>query len=87
MSLALDGFFAAIEEEFGVSIDADSRDQLATPGDVIDFIAETAGPENGVSPAEHRDRVATAVGELLESTLGLTRYSEGSRFVQDLHVR
>ena len=36
---------------------------------------------------EYRDHVAGVVGEIMARTLGVTRYSEGSRFVQDLHVR
>jgi hypothetical protein len=87
MSLALDEFFAAVEEEFGVSIGGDARDQLATPGDVIDFVADSVPPEDGDSSVEHRDRVASSIGELMEQTLGLTHYRESSRFIQDLRVR
>ena len=36
---------------------------------------------------EYRDHVAGVVGEIMARTLGVTRYSEASRFVEDLHVR
>ena len=35
----------------------------------------------------HRDHIAGVIGEIMARTLGITRYSESSRFVQDLHVR
>jgi len=31
--------------------------------------------------------VAILVGEIMARTLGITRYNEDSRFVQDLHIR
>jgi len=87
MSWALKEFFAAIEEEFGVAAgDADSE-VLQTPGDVIDFIVENSEPSDGMADDEYRDHVAGVVGEIMARTLGVTRYDEDSRFVQDLHVR
>lgn len=85
MSWALNEFFAAIEEEFGVPV-GDSE-SLATPGDVIDFVVDNTSPLDGMNPDEFRDHVAGVVGETMARTLGVTRYTESSRFVQDLHVR
>jgi hypothetical protein len=87
MSWALDEFFAAVEEEFGVSIVEADDGYLETPGSVIDFIVDNSEPSDGMTDEEHRDHVAGVVGEIMARTLGITRYSEGSRFVQDLHVR
>ena len=87
MSWALHEFFAAVEEEFGVPIgDADDA-YLETPGSVIDFIVDNSEPSDGMTDEEHRDHVAGVVGEIMARTLGITRYSESSRFVQDLRVR
>jgi hypothetical protein len=87
MSWALQEFFAAVEEEFGVPVgDADDA-FLETPGAVIDFVVENSAPADGMTDEEHRDHVAGVLGEIMARTLGITRYSEDSRFVQDLHVR
>ena len=87
MSWALDEFFSAIEEEFGVPVgDADDA-FLETPGAVIDFIVENSSATDGMTDEEYRDHVAGVVGEIMARTLGVTRYSESSRVVQDLHIR
>jgi hypothetical protein len=85
MSWALDEFFASVEEEFGVSID--DADQLDTPGAVIDYVSSETPPRDGMDDEEHRDHVAAIVGELMARTLGITRYREDWRFVEDLKVR
>jgi len=85
MSWALDEFYASVEEEFGVSI-ADAE-QLDTPGAVIDFVAAATPSQDGMDDEEHRDHVAAVVGELMARTLGITRYREDWRFVEDLRVR
>ena len=85
MSWALDEFFANVEEEFGVAID--DPEQLDTPGAVIDYVAAETSPQDGMDDEEHRDHVAGVVGELMARTLGVTRYREDSRWVQDLRVR
>ena len=85
MSWALDEFFASVEEEFGVSID--DADQLDTPGAVIDYVSSETPPTDGMDDEEHRDHVAAIVGELMARTLGITRYREDWRFVEDLKVR
>jgi hypothetical protein len=85
MSWALDEFFAGVEEEFGVTID--DTEQLDTPGAVIDYVAAQTTPQDGMDDEEHRDHIASIVGELMARTLGVTRYREDSRFVQDLRVR
>jgi hypothetical protein len=87
MSWALDEFYAAVEEEFGVSIGDANDAYLETPGAVIDFIADNTEPTDGMDAEEFRDHIAGVVGEIMARTLGITRYSEGSRFVQDLRVR
>jgi hypothetical protein len=85
MNRSLDEFFAELEEEFGVDTDG-QRDLFDTPGAVIDYIASETSPADGMDDDEHRDHVASVVGELMARTLGITRYREDSRF-QDLHLR
>ena len=82
---AIEEFLAAVEEEFGVEIDADSR-LLQTPGDVIDFLVESTSPADGMDDDEHREHIASVLGELLAQTLGVTRYTEATRF-QDMKPR
>jgi hypothetical protein len=85
MSWALNEFFAAVEDEFGVA--AGDEEFLETPGAVVDFIVENTSPPDGMDGDEHRDHVAGVLGEIMARTLGITRYTEDSRFIQDLHVR
>jgi hypothetical protein len=85
MSWALDEFFASVEDEFGVSIE--DAEHLDTPGAVIDFVATTTPSQDGMDEEEHRDHVAAVIGELMARTLGITRYREDWRFVEDLKVR
>lgn len=87
MSAALAEFFAGVDDEFGVDMSGGDRDMLRTPGDVIDYIVAETSPTDGMTPDEHRDHVASVLGEIMAQTLGVTRYSEGSRFLQDLHLR
>lgn len=87
MSWALDEFFAAVEEEFGVPVGDADEGLLETPGAVIDFVVENSEPTDGMTDEEHRDHVAGVVGEIMARTIGITRYDEDSRFIQDLHVR
>lgn len=87
MSWALKEFFAAIEEEFGVPAGDADETILQTPGDVIDFVVEHTEPVDDMDADEYRDHVAGVVGEIMARTLGLTRYDEHSRFIQDLRVR
>jgi hypothetical protein len=86
MSRPLDEFFAGVEEEFGVDLD-DQHDIFDTPGAVIDYIVSETRPSDGMDDEEHRDHVASVVGELMARALGITRYREDSRFLQDLRVR
>jgi hypothetical protein len=86
MSRPLDEFFAGVEEEFGVDLD-DQRDIFDTPGAVIEYVVSETSPSDGMTDEEHRDHVASVIGELMAQALGITRYSEDSRFLQDLHVR
>ena len=87
MSWALKEFFAAIEEEFGVPTGDADEALLQTPGDVIDFVIENTDTVDGMDEGEYRDHVAGVVGEIMARTLGITRYDEDSRFIQDLRVR
>lgn len=87
MSWALEEFFAAVEEEFGVATGDGDAGYFETPGAVIDFIADNTKPSDGMDDDEHREYVAGVVGEIMARTLGVTRYDENSRFIQDLHVR
>jgi hypothetical protein len=85
MSWALNEFFAAVEDEFGVP--AGDEEFLDTPGAVIDFIVDSTTPADGMDEDQHREHVAGVLGEIMARTLGVTRYNEDSRFIQDLHVR
>lgn len=85
-SRPLDEFFAGVEEEFGVDLD-DQTDILDTPGAVIEYVASATAPGDGMDEDEHRDHVASVIGELMAQALGITRYREDSRFLQDLRLR
>jgi hypothetical protein len=87
MSWALDEFFSAVGDEFGFDIGGADDAFLETPGAVIDYVVENSSPSDGMDDEEYRDHVAGVIGEIMARTLGVTRYSEDSRFVQDLHVR
>ena len=87
MSWALDEFFAAVGEEFGVEVGDSDEGFLETPGEVIDYVVDNTSPSDGMDDDDYRDHVAGVIGEIMARTLGVTRYSEGSRFVQDLRVR
>ena len=87
MSWALEEFFAAVEEEFGVPMGYGDAGFLETPGAVIDFVADNTHASDGMTDDEHREYVSGVIGEIMARTLGVTRYTESSRFVQDLHVR
>ena len=86
MSGPLEEFFAGIEEEFGIDR-PDGAASMDTPGDVIEYIVAETSPLDGMTDEEHRDHVAAVIGELMAQTLGVTRYREDSRFLQDLRVR
>jgi hypothetical protein len=86
VSWALDEFFSAVEDEFGVPVGDADEGYLETPGAVIDYIVENSSAADGMTDDEYRDHVAGVVGEIMARTLGVTRYTEGSRF-EDLHVR
>jgi hypothetical protein len=81
---AMEEFFAAVEDEFGVEV-ADAR-HLETPGDVIDYLCDSTQPADGMNDDEHRDHIASVLGELLAQTLGVTRYTDATRF-QDMRGR
>ena len=87
MTWALEEFYGAVTEEFGVELAEDSTAYLDTPGAVIDFVVDQTEPSDGMTDEEHRDHIAGVVGEIMARTLGVTRYREDSRFVEDLHVR
>jgi hypothetical protein len=83
MSWALDEFFASVEDEFRVEIDP-TRDQVTTPAEVVDYILEESPVAREMDAEDRREHVAAIVGELIAQTLGVTRYSEHSRFIEDL---
>jgi hypothetical protein len=87
MSWALEEFFAAVDEEFSVPVTDAEDGFLETPGQVIDFVVDNSEPTDGMTGEEYREHVAGVLGEIMARTLGVTRYSEDSRFVQDLHIR
>ena len=86
MNWALNEFYAAVAEEFGVEFGDPENAGLETPGSVIDFVVDGSTPTDGMDSDEYRDHVAGVVGEIMARTLGVTRYREDSRF-QDLRVR
>ncbi len=87
MPWALDEFFGTLEEEFGVEIPDVERRQLGTPGEVIDHLLESSTVAEELDEDDRREHIAGVVGEVMAQTLGITRYREDSRFVEDLHVR
>ena len=87
MPWALDEFFEMLEEEFAVDIPDVERDQLPTPGDVIDWLVDNSSIASELDEEDRREHIAGVVGEIMAQTLGVTRYRETSRFVEDLHVR
>jgi hypothetical protein len=87
MSWALDEFFASVEDEFGVSVNPEDREMLATPGAVIDFLLESSHVADEMDEDARREHIDGVIGELMAQNLGVTRYREDSRFVEDLHVR
>jgi hypothetical protein len=87
MPLALDEFFGTLEEEFAVDIPDVERRQLDTPGAVIDYLVESSSVASELDDDDRREHIAGVVGEVIAQTLGITRYRETSRFVEDLHVR
>lgn len=87
MSWPLDEFYVAVTEEFGVAFGGANAAYLETPGSVINFVVDNTRPAEGMDADEYREHVAGVVGEIMARTLGVTRYCEESRFVQDLHVR
>ena len=86
MSRPLDEFFASVEDEFAVDLDG-HHDIFDTPGSVIDYVVGETTPSDGMTADEHRDHVSAVVGELMARTLGITRYQEDSRFLQELRLR
>ena len=87
MPWALDEFFEMLEEEFDVDLTDADRDQLGTPGEVIDWLVEGSSTAAELDEDDRREHIAGVVGEIMAQTLGVTRYREESRFVEDLHVR
>ncbi len=87
MPWALDEFFNTIEEEFGVDIADVERERLGTPGEVIDHLVESSTAGSELDEDDRREHIAGVVGEIMAQALGITRYRESSRFVEDLHVR
>ena len=87
MSWALDEFFASVEDEFSVSITEEDREALTTPGAVIEFVMENSRVADEMDEDARREHIDGVLGELMAQTLGITRYREDSRFIEDLRVR
>lgn len=87
MSWALDEFFSSVEEEFGVSIPDDSRELLATPGMVVEHLLEHSTVASELDEEDRREHISSVLGELIAQSLGITRYRDDSRFVEDMKVR
>src|SRR5262245_45134631 len=69
VSWALDEFFAAVEDEFGVEVGDANEGYLETPGSVIDHVVENSSPTDGMTEDEYRDHVAGVIGEIMARTL------------------
>ncbi len=54
---------------------------------MIERVAAATSARDGMTEEEHRDHIAAVVGELMARALGITRYREDSRFLQDLRLR
>lgn len=87
MGWALDEFFSSVEEEFDVSIPSDRREMLTTPGYVVDYLVDHSSAAPELDDDERREHISSVLGELMAQALGVTRYREDSRFVEDLKVR
>lgn len=87
MAWALDEFFSSVEEEFGVSIPDDRRELLATPGMVVDHLLEYSTVASELDEDDRREHISSVLGELIAQALGITRYRDDSRFVEDMKVR
>lgn len=87
MTWALDEFFSNVEEEFGVSIPEESRELLATPALVVDYLLEHSDAATDLDEEDRREHLSSVLGELIAQSLGITRYRDDSRFVEDMKVR
>ncbi len=87
MPWALDEFFSSIEEEFGVSSPDDRRELLTTPGLVVEHLLEHSDVASELDEDDRREHFSSVLGELMAQSLGVTRYTDDSRFVEDLKVR
>ena len=71
----LSGLYAAVEEEFGVTIAAADRAALATPGLLITYVIERLPPAGeSMEPEEVLDYVTAVLGEVLARELGASQY-------------
>jgi hypothetical protein len=82
VSWALDEFYTAVSEEFGVDVEGAEDGGLSTAGEIIDFVVENTTPTDGMDSQEHRDHVAGVIGEIMARILGVTRYTETSPLVE-----
>lgn len=82
MAVDLGEFFAGVEEEFDVAIDAGSAPHMS-PRELRDYIVEHM-PEPGerMDDDERRDYIESVLGELMAQVLGITRYDEELPFAQ-----
>lgn len=85
MSWALDEFFASVEDEFRIDAEP-TRHALTTPGEVVDYVMEQSTVGGDLGDEQRREHISAIVHELMAQVLGITRYAEHSRFVEDLKV-
>lgn len=86
MSWKLDEFLAAVEDEFGVSFGEADREFLSTPGALIDYILAETHASDDMDEDQHREEIVASIAELLEKTVGVTRWREDSHFEEDLKL-
>jgi hypothetical protein len=85
MPAGLGELFALMEEELGVDIwDPDEAAQT-TPGELVAHVLQTVPNVGGpMSDVQRREYVETALEELMEQVLGITKYDEDTTFAEIL---
>jgi hypothetical protein len=85
MPAGLSELFASMEEELGVDIPDPGDAAQTTPAELIAHVLETVPDVGGPMPDnERREYVETALAELMEHVLGITRYDEDATFAEIL---
>ena len=85
MPAGLGELFALLEEELGVDIWDPEEAAQTTPTELVAHVLETVPDVGGpMSDSQRREYVETALEELMEQVLGITRYDEDATFAEIL---